>query len=287
MEKTREIFMDDEEATVVVSGEERTLISPRFDDEETLVARPVIPLGDADAHAHEASRAHAAPEPQTASAAPNARAYAPARRLPSRPSLLALVLCSVLVGGVLGGAGLYLYQRQSGNAQAPTNAAPAAVTSQSDATNAQGQTPDGAAQPAPAPASEAAAPTPGAEASDAATDTPPAAETNATDARADEGRANPDGNGAAPAREPESVPAVGAPKRGKKGARDEDIERNTRRANSTDSGSPVARADADEREARHVDTIVYRPRRAARDRARRQAPNDAERLRRIFEGAPE
>ena len=143
MEKTREIFMDDEEATVVVSGEEQTLVSPRFDDEETLVARPVVPLGDADAHAPEASREHAAPESHTASAAPNARAYA--RRLPSRRSLLALVLCSVLVGGVLGGAGLYFYQRQSGDAQqAPTTPAP-------DATNAQGQTPVGAEQPAPAP----------------------------------------------------------------------------------------------------------------------------------------
>ncbi|HWW77532.1 MAG TPA: hypothetical protein VNZ44_19170 [Pyrinomonadaceae bacterium] len=289
MEKTREIFMDDEEATVVVSGEERTRVAPRFDDEETLVARHVVPLGDADAHAHEASRAHAAPDPRTASAAPNA--HASARRVPARPSLLALVLCSVLVGGVLGGAGLYLYQRQSGDAQTPTAPAPAAATnSQPDATKAQGETPADASQPAPATATEAAAPTPGAEASDASTDTPNAPESNATnapDAHDDEGRANPDGNGAAPAREPESVPAVGAPKRGKKGAHDEEGERNTRRANSDASRSPVARAETDEREARRVDTIFYRPRRAARDRARRRTTGDAERLRRIFEGAPE
>jgi hypothetical protein len=283
MEKTREIFMDDEEATVVVSGEERTLIAPRFDTKETLVARHVIPLGDA----HEAPRAHAENEPQRVSAAPNAHAHAPARRLPSRPSMLALVLCSVLVGGVLGGAGLYLYQRQSGDAQTPTTSSPAATNSQPEATNAQGATPAGASQPAPATAAEAAAPTPGAEASDAATDTPNAPETNvsnAPDSHADEGRAD----GAAPAREPESVPAVGTPKRGKKGAHDEETERNTRRANPADSGQPVARADADAREARRVDTIVYRPRRAAaRDRARRQTTGDAERLRRIFEGTPE
>ena len=34
----------DPEATLVVSGEETTLVSPRFDDEETLVARPVVPF---------------------------------------------------------------------------------------------------------------------------------------------------------------------------------------------------------------------------------------------------
>ena len=37
-----------DEAKLVGGGEETTLVAPRFDDEETLVARPVVPL---DAHA--------------------------------------------------------------------------------------------------------------------------------------------------------------------------------------------------------------------------------------------
>src|SRR5215204_4764912 len=80
--------------------DEATLVAPRFDDEETLVARPVVPF-DADAPA--------VPTPERPAARPARRSpYAPRRSWP-----LALVLVSVLVGGVLGGAGLYLYQRQS------------------------------------------------------------------------------------------------------------------------------------------------------------------------------
>jgi hypothetical protein len=199
----------------------------------------------------------------------------------------------VLIGGVLGGAGLYLYQRQSGDARTSPTSAPAVTTSQPENPNT---TPNESSQPAPATTSEAVSTTPDAQPANAATDTPPTAETNASNAPADEGRANSDGNGAAPAREAESVPAAdhtgttggGAPKRGKKGERDEEIEHSTRHANRADSGAPIARADVDAREARRVDTIFYRPRRAAaRDRARRRTDGDADRLRRIFEGNPE
>src|ERR1044071_3300518 len=92
----------DDEATLVVGGEETTLVAPRFDDEETLVARPVVPL-DADAHAV---------KPPVRTAPRPAREYR-SPRAPRRSWTLALVLVSVLIGGVLGGAGLYLYQRQS------------------------------------------------------------------------------------------------------------------------------------------------------------------------------
>jgi hypothetical protein len=277
MQKPREIFTADEETTVVVAGEEQTLVAPRFDDEETLVARPVVPLDGADA-----------PEAPTTlnAAAPAARAYAPTRLLPRRAMLFPLMLVSVLIGGVLGGAGLYFYQRQSGEARQP---APAAATSQPENPNT---TQNEASQPAPA-ANEALTMAPGATNADAATDTPPATEANATNASnassapADEDRADPDEDGAAHAREAESVPAAGSPKRGKKGERDEEIERSTRRTNRADSAAPIARADADEREARRVDTIFYRQRRAARDRARRQTAGDVDRLRRIFEGSPE
>ena len=40
--------LGDDDATLVVGGEETARVAPRFDDEETLVARPVVPL-DADA----------------------------------------------------------------------------------------------------------------------------------------------------------------------------------------------------------------------------------------------
>ncbi|HEX8355532.1 MAG TPA: hypothetical protein VF611_21680, partial [Pyrinomonadaceae bacterium] len=76
--------------------------------------------------------------------------------------------------------------------------------------------------------------------------------------------------------------------RGKKGERDEEVERSVRRRGTDQRASdgPVARADVSgAREARRVDTILYRPRRAAR-RARREA-GDTDRLRRIFEGMPE
>ena len=74
----------DDEATLVVGGEETTLVAPRFDDEETLVARPVVPL-DADAYAP-------APERRPAPRAPEYRSpYAPRRSW-----TLALALVSVL-----------------------------------------------------------------------------------------------------------------------------------------------------------------------------------------------
>jgi hypothetical protein len=98
----------------------------------------------------------------------------------------------------------------------------------------------------------------------------------------------------APAREPESVPAAerrtapaeGTPKRGKKGDRDAEIER---RATTPPAGN-IARAD--EPEARQVDTIFYRQRRAERQAERRAARRarrgyDVDRLRRIFEGTPQ
>jgi hypothetical protein len=103
---------------------------------------------------------------------------------------------------------------------------------------------------------------------------------------------------AAPARQPESVPAAerreapavggstGTPRRGKQGDREEEIERRA----TPRTGGNVARAD--EPEARQVDTIFYRQRRAERRAERRAArrarrDDDVDRLRRIFEGTPQ
>jgi hypothetical protein len=248
----------DDEATLVVGGEETTLVAPRFDDDETQVARPVVPL-DADAPV---------PPEQAPTASGAAHDY---RRphAPRRTLTLALVLVSVLVGGVLGGAGLYLYQRQSQSpavspAAATTQTVPPADAAQAPAAEGQNTTPPEApTQPTETPASapnveEAAAPpTPAEEA--------PAA-----------------------AREPEPVPASeGTPRRGKKGERDEEIQRRT----TPRPDGNVARAD--QPEARQVDTILYRQRRAERRAERRAArrarrgEDDVDRLRRIFEGSPQ
>ena len=68
--------------SVADEGEE-TLVTPRFDKEETVVAQRVVPLG------------------------------AVGRAAAKRPRMLALVLLSALAGIVIGGAGLYFYQSRS------------------------------------------------------------------------------------------------------------------------------------------------------------------------------
>ncbi|HWS89189.1 MAG TPA: hypothetical protein VN282_19610 [Pyrinomonadaceae bacterium] len=241
----------DDEATLVVGGEETTLVAPRFDDEETLVARPVVPLGGNGG----------APAPARSPARPAheyRRPYAPRRSW-----TLALVLVSVLIGGVLGGAGLYLYQRQS---QDPA-VSPSAAAQQQPAADAAQAPVQQAAPHAESPAQQAATPA------------APHAEESAPPTREEDVPAT------APAREAENVPAAerrtepseGAPRRGKKGDRDGELER---RPNSRPDGNA---ARADRPEARKVDTIFGRPRRAER-RTRRD--DDVDRLRRIFEGGP-
>jgi hypothetical protein len=262
-EPQQQTLRTDDEATLVVGGEETTRVAPRFDDEETLVARPVVPL-DAEADA---------PATELRPALP-AQGYR-STFAPRRSGMLALALACVLVGGVMGGAGFYLYQRQSQT--------PAATTE----------------QPQPADAAQAPA-EPAAEAQNATPPESSAPQTEATTAAAPsaEEPATPEAEEAVPAapptREPETVPAAerrtapaeGTPKRGKKGDRDEEIER--RPAPRTVGN--VARAE--EPVARQVDTIFYRQRRADRRAERRAArrarrDDDVDRLRRIFEGAPE
>jgi hypothetical protein len=124
------------------------------------------------------------------------------------------------------------------------------------------------------------------------------ADTPAADARPAEPAADDGATVAAPARDPENGPAaerrdddngrsVGTPRRGKKGEHDQEIERTRRRAANPDSGGPISRADdAGAPQARRVDSIFYRPRRAAR-RDQPRYRSDTDRLRRIFEGTPE
>jgi hypothetical protein len=269
--QSQQTLRTEEEVTRADSGEEATLVAPRFDDEETLVARPVVPLDPETAEMHAP-----APEPYATTTAASP-AYARRSPVPRRSWVLALVLTSVLVGGVLGGAGLYIYQRQSQDDRAVANPQAEILTE----TPAESQT----QQPAPAPAAEASnAPQPEAPATVAA---PTDAVEAAPEAVEDETVTAP------PAREPETEPAAarrddaeagrdtGTRKRGKKGEHDE----------APAPRRPVARAEADNdppREARRVDTIFYRERRAMRrERARaRRDGGDVDRLRRIFEGTP-
>lgn len=280
MEEPQQRLQADEEVTLVVSGEEATLVSPRFDDEEALVARPVVPL-----------EGEAVEEPAVAAAALAPRR--PARTLrgyaPRRSWVLGLVLVSVLVGGVLGGAGLYLYQRQS---RGDGGAGAAGVTTLAE-TPAETQQPTAAeAENAPPPAEQAQPESP---AADARTAEARPAEPSAVDGDTDDSAAS-----VVRAREPETAPAVerrddadaggnaGTRQRGKKGENDDEGERSVRRRSRPDSDVPVARDNTDAREARRVDSIVYRPRRAARrERMRRDPGGDTDRLRRIFEGTPE
>jgi hypothetical protein len=257
MEETDRVLTADE-------GEE-TMVAPRFDDEETVLARPVVPLEDVGADAVPAR-----------DAAVNAPLYSRLRNRPRRSLVAALVVVSALAGGVLGGAGLYLYQKNR-------QAAPA-VQQQAEAPAQQ----QAAAEPAP----ESAKPQPVSE-----TKQPQASEPAAPKADAAADGVDDDGapSDARPA-EAESAPPVErrraseAPdatsntKRGKKGERDEEIARAPRRANRDDDDESY-RDEASGRApvARRVGVITYRPRRA---RARRDSDGSADRLRRIFEGQP-
>jgi len=249
--------------------DEVTLVAPRFDDEETIVARRVVPLEEVE---------HAAPAfADAAGARPDSRPPVATRR----PWLLALVFALSLVGGgVLGGAGLYFYQRRA--AARPVTAAAA------EQPNVPSTTAPAAAQASPGPSVEiiseqSNAPT---QSQDAETQTDEVSAND--DAKAEEPAAPDEGPAVEQRKASGDGERVGAPKRGKKGEHDEELQRNEHRANPD---GQLSRADADastsDRHARRVDTIFERPRRAARRAAARpDAAGDADRLRRIFEGQP-
>jgi len=120
-----------------------------FDDEATVLARPVVPLADA-------------PEEMTVVSAGGQHAALPLRA-PRRPWLLGLVLVSALVGAVIGGTALYLMQ---GRRDAPSQpqqqqqtSAPAPPQQSADATTPTTAPAEHAPQPqAPAPQETHAAP---------------------------------------------------------------------------------------------------------------------------------
>lgn len=272
MEETKRTFADDEE----------TMVAPRFDDEETVLARPVVPF-------EEVGRAHAAPpvETSTASATGAPPLYSRLRVAPRRSLVAVLVLVSALVGSVLGVAGLYFYQQRK-SADAPATElqqadVPAATTTPETASESK-------SRETVAPAAAEPSATPSAPESAAKADDDDDADT-AKDRDSDEADASPVAERRRPSedREPAAVT-----KRGKKGSRDEETQRGAQRAPRYDEDSrPVVRDNDDDdddydsahdrREARRVGVITYRPRRVRQRRGRDDSPD---RLRRIFEGQP-
>jgi hypothetical protein len=260
MEETNRTFTDDE-------GEE-TMVTPRFDDEEAVLARPVVPfeeVGDAPA----ASAIAAPPQPL----------YTRLRAAPRRSLVAVLVLASALGGSVLGVGGLYFYQKQRN-----ADATPAAEQQQqADATAPAAQpTAEAVSQSRDTsePASQPSAPAPVASEPEVRAD-------DDADSAKDKGSDKAEDSTVVARRNvSEERDSTVAPKRGKKGERDEEIRREPRRSNRDDDEDRPLRADDsgdDRREARRVGVITYRPRRS---RPRRDNYGDADRLRRIFEGQP-
>lgn len=282
-----------EETGQLTIDDETTLVAPRFDDEETVVARRVVPLEVAEAGARGTTQA-----------------AAPARK-PRRPAVLALAFASALAGGVLGGVGLRLYQsRASSNPPPAANTNERAAAPNEAAQTAQAVQPDEANQPAqvalqPAAAADAAnvspAPAEQHDTSAGASESQPApaAEPKAEDKPAanerdvDKPGANqPAKSSAAAARADSGDEArADARRRGKKGTHEEQGRLLGRRA---DSDRELSRDDDDEAtfggdlrgEARDPDATFARPRRASHHaRHERRRPVDS--IRGIFEGQPQ
>jgi|GEM_PF-1575117 len=286
-----------------------------FDDEATILARPVVPLeevggesaaptaaptpaGVDEQAAAPPAQAQAEPAPPGAAASPRGLDAPLSRREPAelagpygRPQAsrgllksvpMALVVVAILAGVVIGGAGFYVFQRSL----RPEPPAPAGqMTEQSPAAEpAEQQPPQGLPQET-------------AEVAPAAV--PPAPEpADADDADEDEAEAAP----AVTARPRERAKEESGDKREGRAAdaRDDDSKRGGRR---DEEDAPRARRDggapADDRrptreqaaEARRVDSIVYRreQRRAERReqrRAERRERRAVDSVRSIFEGQP-
>jgi hypothetical protein len=239
---------------------EETLVTPRFDEVETVQAQPVVPLAE------------------VPPGADGDRSFGTRRA--SWP--LALVLVSALVGVVVGGAGLYFYQHRSSEAAAgETQPAPAPATAEAPTVD-----------PAAAEVSSSLPPQqaePDAEADAAEVVSAETVEPNAGGAKKEEAEK-------APAPEPRGAAErdddAGALKRVRKAEQEAEVVRRTPRAERVGSRE-AARGDDDDDEpkARLADEIIYRPRRAERRAERRERRENrqrsVDRVRGIFEGQPE
>jgi hypothetical protein len=271
-------------------GVDETLVTPRFDEAESVTAQPVVPL--AVVSTDEPVEAFDAGMPP----------YVVRRRGQKHLLPLALVLVSALVGSVFGGAGFYLYQKrqqQKANAQAATTTPEQTSSADTSAQPAAAQMPEAVNE------SSAAAPAQLPETSDAgnievSATRPDVAESEHDDedragddlSRADERAKISD---AATRKASEESQTVGVVKRGKKGDRVEDdnpvVRREQHPRRATIEPRPARPEDdrgGDEPEARRIDTIIYpRERRRGRGRERRGGEGRVvDRVRGIFEGQP-
>jgi hypothetical protein len=245
---------------------EETLVTPRFDEVETVQAQPVVPLAEV-------------PPPGVG----GVRGFA-GRRFASWP--LALVLVSALVGVVVGGAGLYFYQhRPTENASADS---PQAAPSPAEAP----QVTPPAEESASLPPQQAEPPNGEADAAEVVSSEivePPAE--GADDAKKEEAAKSP---APEPRRAAEPGDDSGGRNRGRNAEREAEAPRSAPRAARVGSREGARDDDDDGREpeARLSDEIIYpRDRRAAR-RAERRARREnrqrsVDRVRGIFEGQPE
>ena len=267
--ESKKNFSSDEDR----DGDE-TLVTPRFDSGEAETAQPVVPLAvvSGEAETYDVHAAGGGPMPPRA-----------ARRA-SWP--LALVLVSALVGSVLGGAGLYLFQKSRQQR--------ATQTEQTTGVN------DAAAQPIAAPVAEttpAPSPEEGAalavELPDEVAEVPVALEEpedkdekKDSDEKRDESKRATDDDADAPrAKSPAEAPVRRA-KRDDRGG-DDHQSRPRRVADDSRDSSPDEDDEEyyDRREARRIGSIIY-GREGRRERRRQRRQPAVDRVRGIFEGQP-
>ena len=251
---------------------DETLVTPRFDRGEAETAQPVVPLAvvSGEAETYDLPAARRAP-----------------RVMPLRSWALALILVSALAGGVLGGAGLYVFQKSR------QDRAAAAPVEQTTEVEEQASAPVAETTPEPSPTpAESAASLP-VELTEEVAELPVAVEEteDRTDAATKREESKRDVAAAPRAR---SAPAEAPVKRGKKGDRDEVDNRGResrprRVADQYPRDSPSDDDGEDEyndrREARRVGSIVYGGE-GRRERRRQRRQSGVDRVRGIFEGQP-
>lgn len=236
---------------------DETLVTPRFDRDEAETARPVVPL------------AVVSGEAETYAVSPDYAAAMPDARRRSWP--LALVLASALAGVVLGGAGLYFYQKR-GQVKPPAAEA-LATTETTEQTIAPAPTPDVTAGLSAEPPEEV-------EATESVAAVPVAGEAKEEKKDAFEKREKPAAD-------------EGAFKRGKKGERELEPEPSEQRPRRVGERAPAPPREMDERDddetqARRVDSITDggERRRERRRQRREERRGGVDRVRGIFEGQP-
>jgi hypothetical protein len=274
-----------------------------FDDEATVLARPVVPLEQVagDSAPPAPGQAHApAPGPQAGQVAPLSTAGAASQAATPaydatasgvgtatanvlrrerggmlRSVPLALVLTAVMAGVVIGGVGFYLFQQRLRTEPAAEPATEQPAVAQSDDSQPASDVPQETAEAAPVVAAEPPAAPVEEKADEEEPDAAPAASAASAPARART-------NDARPAEPQVRTASVRAENTRRENRDDEDSRRDR------DSARRPAREQ--EPEARRVDSIIYqrqrREQRREQRRAERRERRSVDSVRGIFEGGP-